>query len=113
MLGWWKNGATAQERANVQTYVQMIAADHEIVWAMIRTAARSIAKLCIVPMQDLLHLGSEARMNKPANSMGNWSWRMQPGALDPAIAAQLAELMGMTDRDGFVDPKQDPSKVVA
>jgi 4-alpha-glucanotransferase len=113
MLGWWKNGATAQERANVQTYVQMIAADHEIVWAMIRTAARSIAKLCIVPMQDLLHLGSEARMNTPANSMGNWSWRMQPGALDPAIAAQLAELMGMTDRDGFVDPKQDPSKVVA
>ena len=57
---------TEQERANVQTYLQAIEHDGEIVWAMMRAAARSVANLCIFPMQDVLHLGSEARMNKPA-----------------------------------------------
>jgi 4-alpha-glucanotransferase len=102
-LGWWKTGASAQERANLQTYLQPIADDGQIVWAMICTAARSVAKLCIFPMQDLLALGSEARMNTPSNSAGNWGWRMQPNALDPTISAHLAELMVMTDRDPIAD----------
>ena len=107
-LGWWKTGATEVERANVQTYLQPIADDREIVWAMIRTAARSVAKMCIFPMQDLLNLGSEARMNTPSSSEENWGWRLAPGAFDPAIAQRLAELMTMTDRDGFVPPKPEP-----
>jgi len=113
MLGWWKSGATAQERANVQTYLQTIASDREIVWTMIRAAARSVAKLCIFPMQDLLHLDSEARMNTPSNCDGNWGWRMQSGALDPALAEQLAELMVMTDRDGFVPPNPEEPIAIA
>ena len=56
---------------------------------MIRTAARSIAKLCIVPMQDLLHLGSEARMNTPAKQHGKLELANAAGALDPAICRQL------------------------
>ena len=99
-LGWWKSGATAQERAHVQRYLQPIEKDEEIVGAMMRAAARSVARLCIFPMQDVLRLGSEARMNTPANRLGNWGWRFEAGALKAEIAKELAELMELTDRDG-------------
>ena len=104
-LGWWREGATAVERANVQTYLQPIDHDGDVVWAMIRAAARSVANLCIFPLQDILHLGSEARMNTPAESAGNWTWRYARNALHPDIATKLAALMEMTDRDGYVAPK--------
>ena len=78
-LGWWKNGATAEEREHVQRYLQPIEQDEEIVGAMMRAAARSVARLCIFPMQDVLRLGSEARMNTPANRLGNWGWRYDGG----------------------------------
>jgi 4-alpha-glucanotransferase len=106
-LGWWKDGATAEERAHLQTYVQPIEHDGDVVWAMIRTAARSVANLCIFPLQDILHLGSEARMNTPAEGAGNWTWRYATGALDPDFAAKLSALMEMTDRDGYVKVKAE------
>ena len=99
-LGWWKSGATPEERAHVQRYLQPIEHDEEITGAMIRAAARSVAKLCIIPMQDVLCLGSEARMNTPSNGQGNWSWRMNTDAIKPEMAEELAELMELTDRDG-------------
>ena len=106
-LGWWKEGATAEERAHVQTYLQPIEHDGEVVWAMIRAAARSVANVCIFPMQDILHLGSEARMNTPAEGSGNWTWRYRRNALHPDFATKLAALMEMTDRDGYVAPKAE------
>jgi 4-alpha-glucanotransferase len=66
---------------------------------MMRAAARSVANLCIFTMQDILCLGSEARMNTPANRLGNWSWRYETDAITPEMAEELAELMEMTDRD--------------
>jgi len=66
---------------------------------MMRAAARSVAKLCIFMMQDILCLGSEARMNTPSNRLGNWSWRYKVGAIKPEMAEELAELMELTDRD--------------
>jgi 4-alpha-glucanotransferase len=110
-LGWWKEGATADERANAQTYLQTIEHDGDIVWAMIRAAARSVANLCIFPMQDVLHLGSEGRMNTPAASWGNWTWRYGKDALHPDFATRLAALMEMTDRDGYVTPKAEGGAV--
>jgi 4-alpha-glucanotransferase len=112
-LGWWKSDATAEERAHVQSYLQPIQQDDEIVGAMMRAAARSVANLCIFPMQDILHLGSEARMNTPSQMAGNWTWRYAADALGPKLAAQLAELMELTDRDGYVAPKVVAPKVVA
>jgi 4-alpha-glucanotransferase len=106
-LGWWKEGATAEERAHVQTYLQPIEHDGEVVWAMIRAAARSVANVCIFPMQDILHLGSEARMNTPAEGSGNWTWRYRRNALHPDFATKLAALMEMTDRDGYVAPNAE------
>lgn len=105
-LGWWRNDIGEAERTNVQTYLQTIEHEGDIVWAMIRAAARSVANLCIVPMQDVLHLGSEARMNTPAAGAGNWTWRYGSDALHPDFAIQLAALMEMTDRDGYEVPKE-------
>ncbi|MDR3746379.1 MAG: 4-alpha-glucanotransferase [Acidobacteriaceae bacterium] len=104
-LGWWKNAATALERTHAQSYLQPIHQDEQIVGAMIRAAARSVANLCIFPMQDILHLGSEARMNTPSRSHGNWAWRYHPDALDPSLATKLAKLMELTDRDGLAKTK--------
>ena len=47
--------------------------------------------LSIVPAQDVLGLGSEARMNRPGLSKGNWRWRLEQGQLTPALAARLRE----------------------
>jgi len=103
-LGWWQHDATAIERANVQTYLRPIEHDGEIVWAMIKAAATSVAKLCIFPLQDVLHLGAEARMNVPSAPYGNWTWRYRPGALHGDLAQKLAAIMEMTDRDGYQKP---------
>jgi len=106
--GWWQK-ASEVERANVQTYLQKIEFDGDAVWAMIRAAERSVADTCILPMQDMLFLGSEARMNTPGVSVGNWSWRYAPDALHPDLAAQFAALMAMVDRDGYVKPPDEDS----
>ena len=67
---------------------------------MMRAAATSVANTCIFPMQDVLHLGSEARMNTPGAGQGNWTWRYRTDALHPDFARKLADLTEMTDRDG-------------
>jgi 4-alpha-glucanotransferase len=103
-LGWWLGDTSEQDRINVQTYLQPIQHDADIVWAMIRSVASSVANICILPMQDVLHLGNEARMNMPSAGEGNWTWRYGLDALHPDFATQLAALMEMTDRDGYEEP---------
>jgi 4-alpha-glucanotransferase len=103
-LGWWRDDATDVERANVQIYLHKINFDGDVVWTMIKAAAASVAKLCIFPLQDVLHLGSEARMNVPAAPTGNWTWRYAPHALHPDFATKLGAIMEMSDRDGYQKP---------
>jgi 4-alpha-glucanotransferase len=64
----------------------------EIHWRMIRAIMASVANVAIIPAQDLLGLGSEARMNHPGTPTGNWEFRLAPGALTPAIAERLRDL---------------------
>jgi len=104
-LGWWRDGATPDEKLSVEAYLGRITHETDIVEAMMRAAAGSVANVCIFPMQDILCLGSEGRMNTPAAGAGNWSWRYASDALRPQIARNLATLMEMTDRDGYVAPK--------
>ncbi len=99
-LGWWREDASADERENVQTYTRPIEHDGDICWTTMKLAATSVANTCIFPLQDILHLGSEARMNRPAAAEGNWAWRYGLQALHPDFAAKLAAIMEMTDRDG-------------
>ncbi|MEA3396770.1 MAG: 4-alpha-glucanotransferase, partial [Chloroflexota bacterium] len=61
-------------------------------WALIRLAYQSVADLAIVPLQDVLGLGSQARMNIPATTGGNWQWRFRKEQLLPQYGAQLLEM---------------------
>src|SRR5258708_3964917 len=61
---------------------------HEIHWDMIRLALASVADVAMVPIQDILGLGSEARMNLPGTSTGNWTWRFTPKLLSRAIGGR-------------------------
>ena len=57
----------------------------EIHWDFIRLAMMSVAKICIIPMQDYLGLDNRARMNQPSTVGGNWRWRLQKGQTDPKL----------------------------
>ena len=61
-----------------------------VVPALTRTVLASVAQLAVVPMQDLLGLGTEARMNTPGTATGNWEWRMRSDAVPAGLAARLA-----------------------
>ena len=102
-LGWWQNGANPIEIAAVGVY---LGHDNDIVWSLIRLAATSVADICLFPMQDLLELGSEARMNIPAAASNNWGWRCAKGVLSAALALKLAALTEVTDRDGIKPEKK-------
>ncbi|HSC90083.1 MAG TPA: 4-alpha-glucanotransferase [Gaiellaceae bacterium] len=58
-------------------------------WSLVELALASVCRLAIVPAQDLLGLGSEARMNVPGRERGNWRWRLEPGQLTDELAARL------------------------
>ncbi len=64
-----------------------------ICWTLIEAAFRSRANTAIIPMQDILCLGSESRMNTP-NTIGgkNWAWRLEEGSITPGIETRLREL---------------------
>lgn len=64
----------------------------EIEWDMIRAALASVSDLAVMPMQDVLGLGSEGRMNLPATKGGNWTWRFRPGVLTEKLSSRLREL---------------------
>src|SRR5882757_3115991 len=66
--------------------------------ALTRTALGSVGNLAIVPAQDLLALGSEARLNTPGTASGNWSWRLGPGALTSDLAGHFRHLNGIYGR---------------
>ncbi|HEX4156749.1 MAG TPA: 4-alpha-glucanotransferase [Acidobacteriaceae bacterium] len=111
-LGWWREDTRPDERANVETYLGHFADNPnncEIVWAMIRAAAGSVANIAIYPLQDVLELSSQARMNRPAAAEGNWSWRFGLDDLKPAFSARLCAITEMTDRDGYEKPLEGDS----
>jgi 4-alpha-glucanotransferase len=67
-------------------------------WDFIRAVLASVADTAIVPAQDLLGLGSEARMNRPGTVSGNWRWRLRPGQLTRDVAATLRTMAETYDR---------------
>jgi 4-alpha-glucanotransferase len=104
-LGWWKSAGKA-ERAAVDAYVGPV---HELpAWPLIRAVEGSAAQIAVIPVQDLLELGSEARMNTPAVASGNWSWRVSERSWSPELAARMAAIAEVTDRDN--DPLGKPDQ---
>ena len=85
-----------EERAGVLKYLGTDG--HEIHWEMIRLAMSSVARLAIVPFQDVLGLGSECRMNRPGTLKSNWEWRFLPELLTEEVGSRLKDLTGLFDR---------------
>ena len=101
-VGWFANLSEA-EREFCLRYLKSSGA--EINWDMIRSAVSSVAEMTVIPMQDLLGLGSEARMNTPASESGNWLWRMRTGVLNEDLAERfraMTSLFGRIGRDEIV-----------
>jgi len=87
--GWFQNLPNRQR----EVLQQMLGVkDAVIVWAMIRAALASPANTAIIPAQDLLELGSQARMNLPGIAKGNWGWRLQAGMLTEKLTHRLRSL---------------------
>jgi 4-alpha-glucanotransferase len=80
----------------------------EINWDFIRALYASAGDTALVPLQDVLGLGSEARMNTPATMSGNWSWRFREGDLDEDIKARLRHLAETYGRHPALPPEQRP-----
>jgi 4-alpha-glucanotransferase len=93
--GWY---ATAPE--NVRDHVRRyLARDcRDVAWDFIRLAWSSVADYAIAPMQDVLDLGSEGRMNFPGRGAGNWSWRFTEAQVSPGVVGRLAELTDLYGR---------------
>jgi 4-alpha-glucanotransferase len=103
--GWWGSLGKTEQKA-VETLVGPVG--NRPVWPLIRAAEASVAEVSIVPAQDVLELGSEARMNTPAVPAGNWSWRAPEGCWTEELATRLAALAEVTDRDN--DPLGKPEE---
>jgi len=114
-MGWWSStgagnstrteDAVARERRHALEYLGL-ENDDEMNWRLIRALMASVANTVVFPAQDLLGLGTEARMNMPSTLGGNWLWRLTPGQLSSGIAARLAGLAGLYGRHPSVSRPQ-------
>jgi 4-alpha-glucanotransferase len=104
-VGWWTGTAghstrsqddIDRERDYARRYLRLDAG--AVHWEFIRAALASVADTAIVPAQDVLGLGSEARMNRPGTGEGNWRWRLTGGQMTAALARQLAVLTETYER---------------
>jgi 4-alpha-glucanotransferase len=89
IVGWWATATAAQHAAADRELERFGIDEDEPHWALVRLALASPARLAVVPLQDVLGLGSEARMNLPGSEEGNWAWRYEPDALTDELAARL------------------------
>jgi 4-alpha-glucanotransferase len=88
-LGWYQQ-VSAEEKDFIRRYIGSDASD--ITWDFIRLAFGSVAVMAVVPLQDIMRLGKEARMNTPGKERGNWSWRFSSEQLEPWMEVRLKDL---------------------
>lgn len=96
--GWFHNEASPEDRQRMIDYLGGDVKINRLHWDLIRLAMSSVADIVIVPMQDILGLGEEARMNFPQKSEGNWLWRIQGDLLTHGLAEQLSSMTWICGR---------------
>jgi 4-alpha-glucanotransferase len=103
VVGWWTGGGGVSTRSAEDVEVEKGFAraylntdGREIHWTMIRSLMQSVADTVVFPMQDLLGLGSEARMNTPSTASGNWRWRL--AEIPRESGGRVAELARLYER---------------
>lgn len=101
----WAEELSAQERQRLGGYLKRPVVERgQAAWELIRLAWTSRAALAIAPLQDLLNLGAEGRMNQPGHGEGNWAWRATPTMLSGAPWPALRDLTARTSRLGRRPP---------
>jgi 4-alpha-glucanotransferase len=98
-VGWWNSLSGDASRVRGFCLEYLDTDGREINWDLGRAIWASVADTSIVPMQDLLGLGNEARMNVPATKSGNWSWRFSDGDLTPELSSRLRKLTELYARE--------------
>jgi 4-alpha-glucanotransferase len=97
--GWMEDDATEVHRTRIQQYFGTVIPAEEMNRAFIRTAMATVADTVIIPLQDILGLGSSSRMNRPGTTEGNWKWRFSPDQLTPEIREKLRSMTHLYERD--------------
>jgi 4-alpha-glucanotransferase len=92
----WFSALSAREKKTVLRY--LASAGDDIVWDLNRTAIASVADTAILPLQDVLGLPNDSRMNLPGTAGGNWSWRFRSGQLTGKLAKKLREMTELYGR---------------
>lgn len=99
ILGWWSN-LEEWEKTNVRKYLSIAEGHDEISWSLIQAALSSVAQTTIITMQDVLGLGSSARMNIPATETGNWRWRIPNSTSFDILETEAMRLKDMISMYG-------------
>jgi len=96
--GWFEREATPEIRERLYRYLGREVPAEDFHRELIRLAMMSVANTVIIPMQDVLGLGEEGRMNRPATTEGNWRWRLSSEQLTPPITAMLRDMTELYGR---------------
>jgi 4-alpha-glucanotransferase len=98
LRGWFETEAKLAHKKRLVDCLGHKVSDATVHWQLIRLAMSSVADRVIIPMQDILGLGAEARMNRPATIRGNWRWRLATGTTKAAVARRLANMTEICGR---------------
>ncbi len=96
--GWYEKDATKGEIRRLEDYLGREVTQETVAWEFVRMAMMSSSMLAVLPMQDVLGLGAEARVNHPGKARGNWKWRVGAGDMGHAAAAKLRHITEIYDR---------------
>jgi len=96
--GWYEQEATPEEKENLQRYLSHPISPDEVPAEFVRMAMMSVADVAIMPMQDVIGLGAESRMNTPSTTQNNWQWRLNPHALTSDLSEKMWQLAKIYSR---------------
>lgn len=96
--GWFENDAGEGDKKRLFSYLGREVSASELPWALIRMAMTSVADVAIIPIQDILGLGQEGRMNRPSIAFGNWEWRLEKDQLTDEVHHKLREITEISGR---------------
>ena len=99
--GWFEHDRSDEEQKNLLNYFQKNISADEIAWLFVETVMESIANTVIIPMQDLLGLGKEARMNIPGKAQGNWQWRLKQEMMTRDFTKEFLNLIKHAKREAY------------
>ncbi|SDE96119.1 4-alpha-glucanotransferase/malto-oligosyltrehalose synthase,TIGR02401 [Mucilaginibacter pineti] len=96
--GWYKEDLTATERALLAAYLRTAVNERNVDKLMMELCYASVSAIAIMPLQDVLGLSADARMNIPSSKHGNWLWRLLPGQLKPQVSTMLRRMVKLYNR---------------